>query len=63
VGNAESLKGESFVAEGVIGPPQYTRPANWAGTSVPDVLLSGNHARIHAWRKAEAGLRAARRMF
>ena len=63
LGNAESLKGESFVAEGVIGPPQYTRPANWAGTSVPDVLLSGNHARIHAWRKEEARLRAARRRF
>ena len=47
VGNAESLIGESFAAEGVIGPPQYTRPADWAGTTVPDVLLSGNHARIH----------------
>lgn len=63
LGNAESLEGESFAAEGVIGPPQYTRPANWAGTSVPDVLLSGNHARIQAWRKEGARLRAARRMF
>jgi len=63
LGNAESLEGESFAAEGVIGPPQYTRPANWAGTSVPDVLLSGNHARIHAWRKDEARLRATRKMF
>src|SRR5215207_7311119 len=63
LGNAESLEGESFAAEGVIGPPQYTRPANWAGTSVPYVLLSGNHARIHAWRKEEARLRATRKMF
>ncbi len=63
LGNAESLQGESFAAEGVIGPPQYTRPANWAGTPVPDVLLSGNHARIHAWRKEEARLRATRKMF
>ena len=63
LGNAESLEGESFAAEGVIGPPQYTRPANWAGALVPDVLLSGNHARIHAWRKEEARLRAARREF
>jgi tRNA (guanine37-N1)-methyltransferase len=63
LGNAESLEGESFAAEGVVGPPQYTRPANWAGTSVPDVLLSGNHARIQAWRKEGARLRAARRMF
>jgi tRNA (guanine37-N1)-methyltransferase len=63
VGNAESLIGESFAAEGVIGPPQYTRPADWAGTTVPDVLLSGNHARIHAWREEQARLRAAERMF
>ena len=63
VGNAESLEGESFAAEGVIGAPQYTRPATWAGTSVPDVLLSGNHERIHAWRKEEARLRSAKRIF
>jgi tRNA (guanine37-N1)-methyltransferase len=63
LGNAESLEGESFVAVGVIGPPQFTRPADWAGSSVPDVLLSGNHARIDAWRKEEARLRAARRTF
>jgi tRNA (guanine37-N1)-methyltransferase len=63
LGNAESLEGESFVAEGVIGAPQFTRPAEWAGSSVPDVLLSGNHARIDAWRKEEARLRAARRTF
>jgi tRNA (guanine37-N1)-methyltransferase len=61
LGNAESLEGESFAAEGVIGPPQYTRPADWAGTSVPDVLLSGNHARILAWREEEARLRVAGR--
>ena len=61
LGNAESLEGESFVAEGVIGPPQYTRPANWAGTSVPAVLLSGNHARIHAWRVEQSSLRATQR--
>ena len=63
LGNEESLIGESFSAEDVVGPPAYTRPANWAGSSVPDVLLSGNHARIHAWRKEEALLRAARRRF
>ena len=63
LGNAESLEGESFAVEGLIGPPHYTRPANWAGASVPDLLLSGNHARIHAWRKEEARLRANRRKF
>lgn len=58
LGNAESLIGESFAAEGVIGPPQYTRPADWDGTKVPDVLLSGNHARIYAWREDQACSRA-----
>jgi len=62
LGNAESLEGESFAVEGVVGPPQFTRPASWSGASVPDVLLSGNHARIHAWRKEEARLRAARKV-
>ncbi|CAN5659994.1 tRNA (guanosine(37)-N1)-methyltransferase TrmD [soil metagenome] len=60
LGNAESLIGESFAAEGVIGPPQYTRPADWDGTKVPDVLLSGNHARIYAWREDQACSRAVR---
>ena len=63
LGNAESLMGESFAAEGVVGPPQYTRPADWDGTTVPDVLLSGNHARVHAWRDEEARARATRRRF
>jgi len=60
LGNSESLVGESFVERGVIGPPQYTRPADWDGTTVPDVLLSGNHARIYAWREEQARSRAAR---
>ena len=60
LGNSASLVGESFEERGVIGPPQYTRPANWEGTSVPDVLLSGNHARIYAWRREQARSRAAR---
>ena len=63
LGNAASLVGESFAEEGVIGPPLYTRPADWAGTTVPDVLLSGNHARIYAWREEQARSRAARREF
>jgi tRNA (guanine37-N1)-methyltransferase len=59
VGNSESLIGESFAEQGVTGPPQYTRPADWEGTTVPDVLLSGNHARINAWRQDKARSRAA----
>lgn len=54
LGNRESLVGESFSGEGKIGPPQYTRPAEWDGERVPGVLLSGNHAQIRAWRDDEA---------
>ncbi len=63
LGNAQSLEGESFAAEGVVGPPQYTRPANWSGASVPEVLLSGDHAQIRTWRKEEARSRSTRRRF
>jgi tRNA (guanine37-N1)-methyltransferase len=54
LGNAESLLGESFSAEDRVGPPTYTRPAIWDGEEVPGVLLSGDHAKIHAWRAHEA---------
>lgn len=63
LGNAESLSGESFSEEGVLGSPQYTRPAVWDGVPVPDVLLSGNHAEIMAWRGRQAHMRAVRRKF
>ncbi|MBE9210442.1 tRNA (guanosine(37)-N1)-methyltransferase TrmD [Nostoc sp. LEGE 06077] len=49
VGKVESLKSESF-EEGLLDYPQYTRPANFRGWKVPDVLLSGNHAAIARWR-------------
>ncbi len=61
LGNAESLVGESFSVEGVVGPPVYTRPASWDGEPVPGVLLSGDHAQIGAWREREAGERARAR--
>ena len=61
LGNSESLEGESFSEVDVLGPPQYTRPAEWDGEAVPAVLLSGDHARIHAWREEQARLRASRR--
>jgi tRNA (guanine37-N1)-methyltransferase len=41
--------------------PQFTRPEEFRGTRVPDVLLSGDHGRIRAWRKAEAQRRTAER--
>jgi tRNA (guanine37-N1)-methyltransferase len=61
LGNRESLVGESFSGEGVVGSPVYTRPAEWDGEAVPGVLLSGNHAQISAWREREARERARAR--
>ena len=61
LGNRESLVGESFTGEGVVGPPMYTRPALWDGEQVPGVLLSGNHAEIRAWRERESLGRARAR--
>ena len=52
VGKVESLKAESFEA-GLLDYPQYTRPAEFRGWQVPDVLLSGNHAKIADWRKEQ----------
>lgn len=49
VGKVESLKAESFEA-GLLDYPQYTRPAEFRGWKVPDLLLSGNHAEIAQWR-------------
>jgi tRNA (guanine37-N1)-methyltransferase len=53
VGCAETLAEESF-AEGLLEYPQYTRPQLWNGRTVPEVLISGDHRRIRAWRHAEA---------
>ncbi len=52
-GNAESLAEESF-ADGLLEYPQYTRPREWEGKTPPETLLSGDHARIRTWRKAES---------
>lgn len=53
MGEAESLAEESF-ADGLLEYPHYTRPAIWAGRAVPEVLASGHHEKIRAWRRAEA---------
>ena len=53
MGAAESAGEESF-AGGLLEYPHYTRPAEWNGRAVPEVLLSGNHAAIAAWRRAQA---------
>ena len=54
MGNTASPVNESFGASGLLEEPQYTRPAEYRGWSVPEVVLSGNHARIQRWRRAQA---------
>jgi tRNA (guanine37-N1)-methyltransferase len=49
----ESASSDSHY-DGVLSPPSYTRPPEYRGMAVPEVLLSGDHARIEAWRRAEA---------
>lgn len=53
LGNAASTEEESF-SDGLLEHPQYTRPAEWQGLAIPDVLLSGNHAEIARWRRAQS---------
>ncbi|MBI2355915.1 MAG: tRNA (guanosine(37)-N1)-methyltransferase TrmD [Candidatus Doudnabacteria bacterium] len=60
VGKFESTVNESF-SENLLEYPQYTRPENYKGMKVPKVLLSGNHAKINEWRKAEALKRTKKR--
>lgn len=60
LGNAESPLAESFV-EGLLEAPQYTRPVSWEGHEVPEVLRSGHHGDIAAWRRAQALDRTRRR--
>jgi tRNA (guanine37-N1)-methyltransferase len=54
MGAAESADDESFSPHGLLEYPHYTRPADWQGRRVPEVLLSGHHAAVAAWRRAEA---------
>jgi tRNA (guanine37-N1)-methyltransferase len=53
IGAPESLAHESF-EHGLLEYPQYTKPRDWAGLGTPDVLLSGDHKKIEAWRQAES---------
>jgi tRNA (guanine37-N1)-methyltransferase len=61
VGNPESLLEESHGAAGLLEYPVYTKPPAWEGLDVPDVLLSGHHARIERWRRDRALARTAER--
>ena len=64
VGNSDSTAYESFEStghgEGLLDCPQYTRPAEFRGWKVPEVLLSGNHEEIRRWRRAAAEKKTAR---
>jgi tRNA (guanine37-N1)-methyltransferase len=60
LGDEGSLAGDSFSAD-LLGHPQYTRPAEFRGLRVPEVLLSGNHREIEAWRRAQARRRTLAR--
>ncbi|MFC5678295.1 tRNA (guanosine(37)-N1)-methyltransferase TrmD [Aeromicrobium endophyticum] len=54
MGNPESLVEESHGTDGLLEYPVYTKPASWRGRDVPEVLLSGHHAAIAAWRREQA---------
>lgn len=60
VGNPDSVLADSFSA-GILAVPQYTRPADFRGLKVPDVLVSGDHSRVEAWRRDAAERNTARR--
>ncbi len=60
LGNPDSIEEESFSA-GLLEYPQYTRPEEFRGMRVPEVLLSGDHGKIRAWREAQARRRTEER--
>jgi tRNA (guanine37-N1)-methyltransferase len=60
MGNDDSHEHDSFSEPGLLDHPQYTRPAEFLGMRVPDVLLSGNHESIEAWRRDAARERTRR---
>ncbi len=63
LGNALSAQQDSFTAEldGLLEAPAYTKPARWRGREVPEVLLSGHHAKIEQWRREQSRQRSADR--
>jgi tRNA (guanine37-N1)-methyltransferase len=60
LGDDDSSRDESF-SQGLLEYPQYTRPAEFRGMKVPDVLVSGNHAEIEKWRREQAKARTQQR--
>ncbi len=62
LGSPESAVLDSFTEEGILDWPHYTRPELFEGRGVPEVLLSGNHAEIEKWRRAQAVKRSKKRV-
>jgi tRNA (guanine37-N1)-methyltransferase len=60
MGNAASADDESFTS-GLLEYPHYTRPAEYRGWPIPDVLRSGDHARVERWRRAQSLARTRQR--
>ncbi|OZE94768.1 tRNA (guanosine(37)-N1)-methyltransferase TrmD [Rhodococcoides fascians] len=60
LGNQQSHQEDSF-SDGLLEGPSYTRPVTWRGHDVPDILLSGDHARIAAWRREQSLARTRER--
>jgi tRNA (guanine37-N1)-methyltransferase len=60
LGNEQSAEHDSF-SHGLLEAPHYTRPAEWRGLRVPDVLLSGHHGEVEKWRRREGMRRTMER--
>ena len=60
IGNSDSLTEESHNSDGYLEYPNFTKPQEWRGISVPEILLSGNHGEIAKWRELQAEERAKR---
>ncbi len=61
LGSPESAVLDSFTQEGILDWPHYTRPEEFEGKKVPEVLLSGHHAAIETWRREQSAIRSRRR--
>jgi hypothetical protein len=59
--NEDSAQTESFMGDGLLEYPQYSRPEEWHGKNVPPILLSGDHGAVDRWRREQSLLRTAER--
>ena len=62
IGNPDSLTEESHNSDGYLEYPNYTKPQEWRGISVPEILLGGNHGEIAKWRELQAEERAKKKL-